>query len=428
MTETGRTHLARVLKTHSWIHPLAIGVALAALLERDARVLDWSLAWPSSGGLAVLLLLVLPALQSAVTAIVGLALPLRPGDDLRHAPDLRRLRRLYVCVVTSGVNREAVDRTWRQLAPLMDERTQLDVVTERPLDVPHLLVPPGFATTHARFKARALEYYRVATKLGAEDWVLHLDEESVIDRASLESCIRFCRRSPWLLGQGVLLYNAHGFWRRPLIAVADAVRTGDDVGRFFAQLAWLHRPVFGLHGSFLLVNGALANEIGWDHEGSLVEDYAFSLRCLERGHGCGWIDGFVREQSPRTIRDLLRQRRRWIVGIRGLSYRALWPAYWVTMWQLAPFGRLAALALAWSTAAPWWLVVSSQLVAVTYAWVYLVGMLVQDHDRGHGWGTILVHAVLVLALLPLAMLLEAAAIVWALVTRERDLGFEVVAK
>jgi hypothetical protein len=35
MTETGRPHLARVLKTHSWIHPLAIGLGLAAFLARD---------------------------------------------------------------------------------------------------------------------------------------------------------------------------------------------------------------------------------------------------------------------------------------------------------------------------------------------------------------------------------------------------------
>ena len=428
MTETGRPHLARVLKTHSWIHPLAIGAAMAAFLVRDARVLDWSLDWPSWGEVAVLALLVAPALQSAITALVGLALPIRAGHDLRAAPALRSLRRLRVCVVTSGVNRDALRRTWEHLAPLMDERMQLDVVSERAVDVPHVLVPPGFTPVHARFKARALEYYRITTNLGPEDWVLHLDEESVIDRASLESCVLFCRRSPWLLGQGILLYNNRGFWLRPLITVADAVRTGDDVGRFFAQLAWLHRPVFGLHGSFLLVNGALENELGWDHEGSLVEDYAFSLRCLERGHGCGWIDGFVREQSPRTIRDLLRQRRRWIVGIRGLSYRAAWPAYWVTMWQLAPFGRLAALALAWASHAPWWLVVPSQLVAATYAWVYLVGMVVQDRDRGHGVLATLVHALLVLGLLPLAMLLEAVAVVWALFTRERDLGFEVVAK
>jgi hypothetical protein len=74
-------------------------------------------------------------------------------------------------------------------------------------------------------------------------------------------------------------------------------------------------------------------------------------------------------------------------------------------------GERDRLGLAWATAASWWLVVSSQLVAVTYAWVYLVGMLVQDHDRGHGPGAMLVHALLVLALLPLAMLLEAAAIV-----------------
>ena len=421
-------HLARVLKTHGWIHPLTIAVAMGLLLAGDVAVLEWRLEWPSWLGVAVLLALVLPALQSAVVAVVGLSLPRRATDDLRDAPDVRSFRRLHVCVVTRGVNRAALRRTYEQLAPLMDDRMQLDVLTEQPVDVPHVLVPPEFTTVHARFKARALEYYRVLKQLDGDDWVLHVDEESVTDRDSLEACLRFCRRSPWLLGQGILFYNNHGFWRHPAIAVADAVRTGDDLGRFFAQLAWLHRPVFGLHGSFLLVNGALENEITWDLEGWLVEDYAFALQCVKRGHGCGWIDGFVREQSPQSILDFLRQRRRWIVGIRGLSRESAWAAYWVTMWQLAPFGRLMALAATWSSFSPWWLVVSSQFAAVTYLYVYVVGMLVQDRDRGTGDFATLGHTLVVIALLAVAMLLETAAVVWALFTRRNSLGFQVVAK
>lgn len=428
MVQRGGAHLARVLKTHSWIHPLAIGAAMAGFLLVDVRALDWRLERPSAFGIAVIVCLVIPALQSAVVALVGLSLPLRAGSDLRSVPDRRQVRRLYVCVVSKGLNREALRRTWEQLAPLMDERMQLDVVTDLPVDVPHIRVPAEFTPERARFKARALEYYRVTMNLTPEDWVLHLDEESVVDREGLEACLLFCRRSPHLMGQGVIFYNNHGFWRHRLIAVADAVRTGDDLGRFFAQFAWVQRPIFGVHGSFLLVNGALENEITWDLEHYLVEDYAFALCCMQRGHGCGWIDGFAREQSPLTILDFLKQRRRWIVGIRGLSSQSLWPAYWVTMWQLAPFGRALAAVTAWIGFAPWWLVVPSQFAYATYLYLYLIGMLVQDRDRGSDDGTTLAHAVQVVVLLPAAMLLETAAVVWAMFTRRRDLTFQVVVK
>lgn len=98
------------------------------------------------------------------------------------------------------------------------------------------------------------------------------------------------------------------------------------------------------------------------------------------------------------------------------------------MWQLAPFGRLMALAATWSSFSPWWLVVSSQFAAVTYLYLYVVGMLVQDRDRGTGDFVTLAHTLVVIALLPVAMLLEIAAVVWALFTRRSSLGFQVVAK
>jgi hypothetical protein len=423
-----RPHLARWLKTYTWIHPLFVLGTVAALFAAGHRNVDWRLGAPSPLGVVVILLMVFPALQSAISAIVGFSLPLRSGHDLRSAPDLRRLRRLHLCVVSKGVNTEALRRTYEHLRPLMDERMRLDVVTDLPVDLPHIRVPDEFSTGRARFKARALEYYRLVMNLSRDDWVLHLDEETVLDRDDLEACIRFCKRSPHLMGQGIIFYNNHGFWRHRLIAVADAVRTGDDMGRFFAQLAWIHRPIFGVHGSFLLVNGTIENEITWNLDGYLVEDYAFSLHYMQRGYTCGHIDGFAREQSPLTLVDFLKQRRRWVVGIRGLSYHSLWPAYWVTLWQMAPFARALSIAAATVRFGPWWFLLSSDFAFVTYLYLYLVGMLVQDVDRGSSAGTTAWHLVQVTLLFPLAMLLETAGVVWAIFTRRRTLEFQVVKK
>ena len=71
---------------------------------------------------------------------------------------------------------------------------------------------------------------------------------------------------------------------------------------------------------------------------------------------------------------------------------------------------------------------SSQFAAVTYLYLYVIGMLVQDRDRVTGDFATLGHTLVVIALLPIAMLLEIAAVVWALFTRRSSLGFQVVAK
>ena len=56
------------------------------------------------------------------------------------------------------------------------------------------------------------------------DWVLHLDEESVIDDLSVQRCLEFIRfETDYHFGQGVILYNQYRFWRNPIFTVADGV-------------------------------------------------------------------------------------------------------------------------------------------------------------------------------------------------------------
>lgn len=57
-------------------------------------------------------------------------------------------------------------------------------------------------------------------------------------------------------------------------------------------------------------------DAGWDR---LAEDFEFSQDAWRRGFTCGRIHGVVREQSPTTVRDFLKQRRRWFMGIRDIK-------------------------------------------------------------------------------------------------------------
>lgn len=52
----------------------------------------------------------------------------------------------------------------------------------------------SFQANFARHKARALEWYRIQCQLTAEDWVLHLDEETELDDFAIQTCIDFIER------------------------------------------------------------------------------------------------------------------------------------------------------------------------------------------------------------------------------------------
>ena len=164
------------------------------------------------------------------------------------------------------------------------------------------------------------------------DWILHLDEESVIDDESVKACLEFIWwQKDYHFGQGVILYNQYKYWANWIFTVADAIRVGDDLSRFHLQYTYFHRPVFGAHGSFLLTNGLVENAVTWDL-GSLTEDYQFAMKAWDRGFYCGKVIGIVREQVPLDLIGFLKQRRRWFCGIRRLPQ--LLPKLWAFFWAL----------------------------------------------------------------------------------------------
>ena len=289
--------------------------------------------------------------------------------------------------------------------------------------------PKSFTTAHSKYKARALEWYRQTMRYSKYDWILHLDEESVIDDESVLKVLDFIRyEKDYTWGQGVILYNQYRYWSNWFFTVGDAIRVGDDLARFHLQYTYLHRPVFGAHGSFLLTNGQVENEITWDL-GSLTEDYQFAMKAWERGYKCGKVPGLVREQSPMDFMGFMKQRRRWYVGIRRLPQMLpkIWSMFW-TLGTLSLYGTVISVIMGFvmPMGTPRWFGLLKDFSFVTFVYLYILGIFIQDLDKKKNPLLILIHIPLTFCLQFFAVVMEALAVMYGIVSPPSD--FDVIKK
>lgn len=347
-------------------------------------------------------------------------------------------KKLIIAFVSYGRNYQALKRSVScavKICENMGVNHRVEVVTDIPLkdqllnpSVAYYIVPPSFTTKHAtKFKARALQYLKEKrTPYSPENtWVLHLDEESVITPQVIAGISRFIAKYPERIGQGEIQYNAHNYGAHPLITAIDAVRTGDDLGRFRLQLKGFGKPYFGIHGSFLLIPLRHENTIGFDlgTKGSVTEDAYFALKAVDTGLKFGWVEGFIKEQSPFTVMDLIKQRRRWINGLFLLvfdkeisfSTRSLlmlnmfvWKLSWVgtfaTVLNFAMGGSYFPLTLSYAAS-----VIAGSIIAV-----YLIGLYRNLESSSLSLVMKLWVGLRSLVLFPLCPFVEAYAVIYAI--------------
>ncbi len=398
-------------------------------------------------------------LPIALTAAAGLLL-YSPREDFRL--ERRSQTGDYTVifqVVTRGFNKDAVKRSVKSIlywAPRYLRRFEVWIVTEDDVDkeffeglrrlddrVRVIYVPRDYRTPRgARYKARALHYaVQIKKRLGLANpkvWVYLMDEESIVGEDTVLGIIDFIEREApkgRLVGQGLIVYS--NYWGRNLLtSFEDSLRAFDDVSRYRLQ-ARLGLVLVGIHGSHLLVRADVEASIGWDFGGVRAEDTVFGLLVNQRyGRVLGWLKGCLYEQSPFTVRDLLRQRRRWAWGVLDL----------LRLDVVSPlFKAVKLLHLAsWLGALPSIIIIISNIVVFTSIphqalapiYGFLLATLVYAYLEGYRLNSMpsrtyrLRRMLLLLPLIPLVGLVEAIAPWYALATyhRSKRVGFEVIAK
>ena len=209
-----------------------------------------------------------------------------------------------------------------------------------------VVVPPSYACPGGSVrKARALQYAVDLRREWGYDpkttWVYHQDDETAVGEDTFAGIAAFLDEHGGepCVGTGIILYpQAMGDWRPS--AVADLNRTKDDIGNLYSLTRTNRASQF--HGSHYLVRVDVESAVGFDlgKELSVIDDLSFEVGVRRRfGNVVRYMGGFAYEQSPLTWRDQIRQRRRWVVGLKAAERRLDMPlvrraslAYYVTAW------------------------------------------------------------------------------------------------
>jgi egghead protein (zeste-white 4 protein) len=384
----------------------------------------------------------------AASALVGLLLFRKPEHGRRELEPIANV--VSFRVVARGQNshtlRSTIAAVRRELARLPLFPYVIEVVTDLEIDLGggddlvHYVVPPDYRTGRGTlWKARALQYALERSPLRDDSWIMHLDEEShptaslvvgIYDAVREEEATGRHR-----IGQGTILYN-RDLRSNILLTLADSIRTGDDVGRFHFQHR-VGRTLFGLHGSFILVRTSVERATGFDFGaiGSITEDAFWALLQMAHGRQSRWVDGYVVEQAPRTLRDFVKQRRRWFVGLAKVVTETPVPARHrlalgvsTAVWSLAWLGIIYfSVILVTGFDVPEPLHWAGNFGFAVYIVTYVLGLRFNlDHMPSQGaLRTAALYAAQV-ALIPLFALFEAIGVVYGFARPE--VAFHVIRK
>ncbi|VDK78299.1 unnamed protein product [Litomosoides sigmodontis] len=391
-------------------------------------------------------LLVLP---QCIFNMLGLVLfnGFREKVRLKAAPLLAPL----VCfrVVTRGdypeLVKQNVNYNMTKCREVGMENFFFEVVTDKAICLPgkprlrEVVVPSAYRTkSGAQFKSRALQYCLEdgVNILQDDNWIVHLDEETLLTNNAICGILNFCEDGKHQFGQGVITY-ANGDIVNWITTLSDSFRVADDMGKLRFQFRFFHKPLFGWKGSFVVTQVGAERSVSFDHgrEGSIAEDCFFSMIAFRDGYTFDFIEGEMLEKSPFTFWDFLQQRKRWLQGIfltvhakqiptknkilLGLSFYA-WASMPVTSMQMYLFHAFPL--------PPCFIFdFLVAFVAAVNLYMYIYGVLKSfSHKYRHSPARLCLYMVGALLTIPFNVCIENIAVIWGMLGNKN--GFYVVKK
>jgi egghead protein (zeste-white 4 protein) len=252
-------------------------------------------------------LLSLLPLPLAICHTCGLILynifPERP--ELQNSPLLGP--KLRIRVVTRGdypdLVRTNVKRNLDICAKVGLNNFQIEIVTDKAISIAGLpasmvrlvVVPSNYRTkTGALYKSRALQYALEpdVNQLLPDDYIVHLDEETLLTENSVRGILNFVNSNEYDIGQGLITY-ANETIVNYVTTLADSMRVGVDLGCLRFCLKKFHQSPFLFKGSFVVCRAGCEFEVTFDNgrAGSIAEDTYFAMLAMSKNKKFGWIEG-----------------------------------------------------------------------------------------------------------------------------------------
>ena len=410
------------------LYAFTVGGIFWGLLFTDIREGGYKTAWWAT----LLRSFSLVTLPTAVLIFCGMTLPPLPVEkdkitDYETQIAIRWTTRGTYPVLVQDV----IQKSFQALKDQSNYR--LEVVTESSVlvmetyeNIPEdmyqeMIIPKDYKCPNGSlYKARGLVYGAVNSKCQPNAYILHLDEESIVTEELYLGVRQFISQHKGFIGQGVITYaNVNSNWQSYFCHLQDSMRTGDDFARFRFQCL-IGKCLIGMKGSYMVVPNELEQTVGFDHgpRSSITEDAWSALLHWDKLRFCR---GMLVEQSPFTIRDIIKQRRRWASGLWLLVIYH--PAAWwkktvlfmqMIAWIMSPLVAVSFVAsfVLFQYKMPVYLGVPLGFIFAMFNFQYVWGAL--HHVHGSYFSKFL-HVICVPFVLPIFMVVEGIAGVYGTV-------------
>jgi hypothetical protein len=276
-----------------------------------------------------------------------------------------------------------------------------------PITVDTLVVPQDYETPNrTRLKARGLHYVveqrrELWNRKPGRTFIVHFDEESVMVPSELRKLIGCLASTRKKILEGPIYYPLEYMRASALCRAMEANR---PIGCYECRHVMESGAPLHLHGSNLVIDESLENDIGWDigcldGQPFIAEDYVFGMEAFT-GYGkevFGWHGCVMLEQPPFSVRSAFRQRYRWIFGVlQGMNAMSRNPLFtslplttrtslvWGTRYRIGTFALGSVVGVLSAITFPTFLIRSVEsllldteapLSAWSSAWLAVVGMM-----------------------------------------------------